>query len=100
MIEENQKLYMIHTFLKCINYNFLIQHVDEPTRGKNVLDLVFTSVKNMTENLSVGEHFGTSDHQIIRWNMLAYKVIQKQIKSYNYNKGDYDKIRDEAGSIN
>ena len=54
----------------------------------------------MIENWSVDEHFGTSDHQIIRWNMLAYKVIQKQIKSYYYNKGDYDKIRDEAGSIN
>ena len=54
----------------------------------------------MIENLFVGEHFGTSDHQIIKWNMPAYKVIQKQIKSYNYNKDDYDKIRDEAGSIN
>ena len=29
----------------------------------------------MIENLSVGEQFGISDHQIIRWNMLAYKVI-------------------------
>ena len=90
----------LHPFLKCINDNFLIQHVDEPTRRKNILDLVFTSEENMIKNLSVGEHFETSDHQIIRWNMLACKVIQKQIKSYNYNKGDYDKIRDEAGSIN
>ena len=32
--------------------------------------------------------------------MLAYKVIQKQIKSCNYNKGEYEKIGDEAGSIN
>ena len=53
----------------------------------------------MIKNLSVGEHFGTSDDQIIRWNMLAYKIIQKEIKRYNYNKGDYDKIRDKAGSI-
>ena len=49
--------------------------------------------------LSAGEHFGSSDHQIIRWNILAYKVIQKQIKSYNNSKKDSDKIRDEAGSI-
>ena len=49
-------------------------------RGKNILDLVFTSEENLIENLSVGDHFRTSDHQIIRWNMLAYKVIQKQIK--------------------
>ena len=66
-----------HSFLKCINTNFLIQHVDELTRGKNILDLVFTSEENRIENLSVSEHFGTSDHQIIRWNILACKVIQK-----------------------
>jgi hypothetical protein len=89
-----------HPFLKCINDNFLIQHVDEPTRKKNILDLVFTSEENMIENLSVGEHFGTSDHQIIRWNMRAYKVVQKQIKRYNYNKGNYDNMKDEAGLIN
>ena len=78
--------------------------------GRNILDLIFISEENMIKNLSVREHFGTGDLQIIRWNMLAYnlasnkimfpKVIKKQIKSYNYNKGEYDKIRDEAGSIN
>ena len=88
-----------HPFLKCINDNFLFQHVDEPTRGKNILDLVLTSEENMIENLSVGERFGTSDHQIIRWNMLACKEIQKEIKSFNYNKGDYDNMRVEAGLI-
>ena len=66
-----------HSFLKCINDNFLVQHVDEPTRENNILDLVFTSEENMIENLYVGEHFGTSDHQIIRWNMLASKVKNK-----------------------
>jgi len=60
-----------HLFLKCVNDNFLFQHVQDPTRGKNMLDLVFTSEKNMIENLVVGENFGTSDHQIIRCNMLA-----------------------------
>ena len=65
-----------------------------------MFDLGFTSEENMIENLSVGEHFGSSDHQIIGWNMLAYKVMQKEIKSNNYNKGNYDKMRDEVGSIN
>ena len=45
-----------HPFLKCINNNFLIQYVYEPTRGKNILDLVFTSKENMSKNLYVGEH--------------------------------------------
>ena len=37
----------------------------------------------MIENFSVGEHFGTSEHQIIKWNMLANNVIQKKIQRYN-----------------
>jgi len=90
----------LHPFLKCVNDNFLIQHVEEPTRGKNILDLVFTSEENMIENLSVGEHFGTSDHQIVRWNMLALKEKQKVIKSYNYAKGDYETMRYEAELLN
>ena len=32
-----------HPFLICINDNFLIHHVDEHTRGKNIHDFVFTS---------------------------------------------------------
>ena len=38
-----------HPFLKCINDNFLIQHVEDTTRGKNILDLVFTSEENLIE---------------------------------------------------
>ena len=64
-----------HPFFKCINDNFLIQHVDEPTRGKNILDLVFTSEENKIETLSVGEHFGSNDHHIIRWHMLDRKSV-------------------------
>jgi len=37
-----------HPFLKCVNDNFLFQHVQNPTRGKNILDLVFTSEQTPT----------------------------------------------------
>ena len=90
----------MHPFLKCINDNFLIQHVEDNTRGKNILDLVFTSEENMIENLRVGELFGTSDHQIIRWSMVACKVIQNSIKNYQYNKVDYDIMRNESKLLN
>ena len=86
-----------HPFLKCVNDKFLFQHVEESTRGKNILDLVFTSEENMIENLKVGELFGTSDHQIIRWTMLACKEVSPEIKFYDYTKVDYDKMRSEVG---
>src|SRR6218665_3378051 len=53
-------------FLGFIETSFMQQHVMEPTRGKNMLDLVITSDENMIENVSVGEHFNTSAHQVVR----------------------------------
>jgi len=88
-----------HPFLKCVNDNFLFQHVQDPTRRNNILDLVFTSEENMIKNLVVGENFGTSDHQIIRWNMLACKELQRDIKSYNYTKVNYDIMRHEIALL-
>jgi len=44
-----------HPFLRCINDNFLVQHVDEPTRGK--IFSILSLQENMIENLSVGEKF-------------------------------------------
>jgi len=44
-------------FLDFIETSFVQQHFMEPTRGKNILDLVITSDENMTENASVGEAF-------------------------------------------
>jgi Endonuclease-reverse transcriptase len=92
-----------HLFMKCVNDNFLVQSVEDCTRGKNVLDLVLTSEENMVENLVVGEPFGTSDHQIIRWTFIACKETVKEsgraAQRFNYFKADYDKIRDDCKVI-
>jgi endonuclease/exonuclease/phosphatase family metal-dependent hydrolase len=43
-------------FRDLVMENFLIQHVREPTRESNVLDLVLSSNDGMVENLEVKEH--------------------------------------------
>jgi Reverse transcriptase (RNA-dependent DNA polymerase)/Endonuclease-reverse transcriptase len=91
-----------HLFLKCVNDNFLIQCVEDSTREENILDLVFTSEENMVENLTVGEPFGTSDHQIVRWVFVASKEKFKQkdeIQNYDYFKADYDQMRNDVRLI-
>jgi hypothetical protein len=90
-------------FMRCINDNYLFQRVEECTRGNNVLDLVLASEENMVENLIVGEPFGTSDHQIIRWDFIACKRALRKgetVKSYNYFKADYNKMRGDCKEIN
>jgi hypothetical protein len=85
-----------HPLVQCVNDNFLIQCVENCTRGKNILDLVFTSEENMVENLVVGEPFGTSDHQIVRWVFIASKDKLKhkeELKVHDYFKVDYNQMK-------
>ena len=59
--------------MKFFNDNTLIQSVNNETRVKNILDLVFVSEEHMVENLEVGELFNNSYHNIIRWTFVASK---------------------------
>jgi hypothetical protein len=64
-----------------------------------LLDLVLCSDETAVENLSVGEPFATSDHQIIRFSLVCRNIRGKasEIK-LNYFKGDYDKMRESRQS--
>lgn len=89
-------------FINVTNDNFLFQHITDPTRGKNTLDLILTTDENLVEGLTVGEHFGTSDHQVVRWNIyLDNEDLKKEnLDSKNFFKADYDKIRNELEKTN
>lgn len=90
-----------HPFMECVNDNFLFQGVTECTRGDNILDLLLTSEENMINNVTVGEPFGSSDHQIIRFNFIASKEDSgEEFKSHNYFKANYERMREEARMIN
>ena len=56
--------------LECIQNSFFTQHVLLPTSGDNILDLVMSNEERLVENLTVGEPFGTSDHCVIKWDMV------------------------------
>jgi ribonucleases P/MRP protein subunit RPP40 len=83
-----------HAFVKCVNDNFLIQLVDNPTRENNILDLVLTSDSSIISNVTVGEPFESSDHQIIRWQLIGItNMIKNNVANFNYFKADYHEIR-------
>jgi hypothetical protein len=90
-----------HPFIECLGNNFLLQLVEEPTRGKNFLDLVLSSDDSIVQKLQVGEPFESSDHQIIRLEIVcAKKELNKTLKIYDYFKPDYNEIRKYAESLN
>ena len=61
---------------------FLTQHVLEPTRGDNVLDLILSSNKELVDNVTIVEPLGTSDHSQIHYNHIVKtgSIYSKQRK--------------------
>ena len=43
----------------------LSQHVNKPTSGDNILDLVFSINYSLVSNVNTGPEFGKSDHKIV-----------------------------------
>ena len=58
-----------HQFLLLTQDCFLTQHVLEPTRGGNVLDLILSSQNELVDNVKVHEPLGSSDHNQIHFNI-------------------------------
>ena len=81
-------------FLLLIKNCFLTQHVLEPTRGDNVLDLILPSNKELVDNVVVVEPLGTSDHSQIHFNLIMKtgSRYSKQRK-IDFKKGDYVQMR-------
>ena len=86
--------------IELMQENFLIQSVKEPTRQDSILDLVLSTDENLVQNLKVGEHIATSDHNIIRGEInIAKKLEENNEKIYNYKRGNFNQIREKLGRI-
>ncbi|KAJ7423618.1 rna-directed dna polymerase from mobile element jockey-like [Pitangus sulphuratus] len=66
-------------FLECIEDNFLLQLVNELTKGGAPLDLLFTNSEGLMGDVVVRGHLGYSDHAMIEFSILrdAERAINK-----------------------
>jgi len=55
-------------FLECVEDNFLMQLISEPTRGHASLDLLFTNREGLVGDV-VGGHLGLSYHEMIEFSV-------------------------------
>ena len=70
-------------FLNLVQDSFLTQHVLEPTRGENALDIVLSSQKEFIDNVRICEPLGCSDHNQI---YFIIKVKGEQNRKIRYRK--------------
>ena len=82
-------------FLYLVQGSLLSQHVLEPTRGKNVLDIVLSSQKEFVDNVKICEPLGCSDHKQIYF-IIKVKGERKRKIRYRkqFHKGRYKDTRE------
>ena len=74
---------------------FLTQHVFQPTRNDEILDLILTNNENLIGKVAYGETIGNSEHVIIRFNIKRkFKRACSRLNiTPNFANGDYQAIR-------
>ena len=89
-----------HQFILLTQDCFLTQHVLEPTRGGNVLDISLSSQNELVDNFKVYEPLGSSKHKKIHFNIKVKigNTYKKQWRK-NFNKGKYKKMRTYLANI-
>ena len=81
-------------FLDLVNDCFLWQHIKQPTRGKNTLDLVLSSEENMIEEIEISCPISNSDHNTIFFQLICNNDDEEsKVVNYSYDKSDYQSIR-------
>ena len=72
----------------------LTQWVEEPTRGNNILDLVFSSEDNLISNLIVGEKLRKGDHSMIKFEVnVNFLERINSFKKPDFGKANFEKLR-------
>ena len=87
-----------HQFLLLTQDCSLTQHVLEPTRGGNVLNLIFFSQNELVDNVKVHELLGSGDHYQIHFN-IKVKTGNTYKKTMDFKKGKYKERRTYLANI-
>ena len=73
----------------------LIQFVHSPTRGTNILDLVFATKEDLVEDLCVGSEFSDSDHRLVTFKIkFNADTINNSCELVpNFKKANFKKLK-------
>ncbi|KAK3108052.1 hypothetical protein FSP39_000221 [Pinctada imbricata] len=93
-------------FLELCRDNFLVQHVKQHTRIRegstpSTLDLIFTNLHYIVNDVLYLPPLGSSDHLTISFNLNVYSFKDMTTrKKFLYFKGEYELIKQQIENIN
>jgi len=81
-------------FLKCIDDNFLLQVIEEPTRRGAMLYLVLTNKEELVGNVEVRGSLGCSDHEMVEFKILrAARRVHSKLTTLDFGRADFGLLR-------
>ena len=88
-------------FLEAVQDCYLTQHVREPTRGENILDLILITEEHMIEDTTILPPLSNSDHNVISFSLIVEERLSDDstVRIVGYNKADWEGIRDVLGRV-
>lgn len=85
--------------LNLTDNKFMTQKITKPTRGNNILDLLFSTKDSLVTDIEIGEGLGTSDHCCIRFNINSQtKSSKNNTKIPNLRLANFDGLRETLGT--
>ena len=94
--QEQQRLIDIS-----LDHNIIEQTIDKPTRGGNILDLLFTNNKSTLQHFVIMMPLGKSDHDIIyaEINVRPNRVCTPHCKVFVFRKADWDGVKRKLNAL-
>ena len=87
-------------FVDCLQDHFLKQHVTTSTRKRSLLDLIFTSDPDMIDSVNVLGTFGSSDHNMLQWDIkVGTTQLHTSRSILDYTKGNFTAMSVTNGGV-
>ena len=80
-------------FLECVGDHFLTQLVREPTRGSNILDLLFVNREGLVGDVKVGGCLGQSGHEMLDFSILEPQRGVSRTTTLDFRRADFNLFR-------
>ncbi|GAB0209421.1 hypothetical protein GRJ2_003407800 [Grus japonensis] len=87
-------------FLECVDDNFLLQVIEEPTRRGAMLDLVLTNKEGLVGDVKLKGSLGCRDHEMVEFRILrAARRAHSKLTTLDFRRADFGLLRDLLGRI-
>ncbi|GAB0176447.1 mitochondrial enolase superfamily member 1 [Grus japonensis] len=87
-------------FLECVDDNFLLQVIEEPTRRGAMLDLILTNKEGLVGDVKLKGSLGYSDHELVEFRIpRAARRARSKLTTLDLRRADFGLFRDLLGRI-